>query len=254
MFVFSFLCLSGALHQDSVTMTHFLSELKAISSNLYLKKVSPSPRLSKKPLKCVSFSWFLTKMLLCFDFLALIGVDLPNNKVEPQPTEPSDWLQELIDQLGTSLTTTTPIPTTTRPSRSTKRKGKRKKGKHRTAAVPELHNGAVRLVNDDQEGKDRGRVEIYINGEWGTVCDDLWTIKNAEVVCRQLGFRYALRASRNSEFGEGRGLRILLDDVQCVGTESSLLTCTHAGVGTHNCAHYEDAGVICANSEHVVEA
>lgn len=184
--------------------------------------------------------------------LALIGVDLPNNKVESQPTESSDWLQELIDQLGSSLTTST--PTTTRTPRSTKRKGKRKKGKHRADAVPELHNGAVRLVNDDQGAKDRGRVEVYINGEWGTVCDDLWTIKNAEVVCRQLGFRYALKASRNSEFGEGRGLRILLDDVQCEGTESSLLTCTHAGVGTHNCAHYEDAGVICANSKRVIEA
>ncbi|XP_024122789.1 HHIP-like protein 1 [Oryzias melastigma] len=182
----------------------------------------------------------------------LIGVDLPNNKVESQPTESSDWLQELIDQLGSSLTTST--PTTTRTPRSTKRKGKRKKGKHRADAVPELHNGAVRLVNDDQGAKDRGRVEVYINGEWGTVCDDLWTIKNAEVVCRQLGFRYALKASRNSEFGEGRGLRILLDDVQCEGTESSLLTCTHAGVGTHNCAHYEDAGVICANSKRVIEA
>ena len=111
----------------------------------------------------------------------------------------------------------------------------------------------VRLVGDEQGHGDRGRVEIYINREWGTVCDDLWTTKNAAVVCRQLGFQYALKAAKNSEFGEGRDLRILLDDVQCEGTESSLLDCQHAGVGTNNCAHYEDAGVICGNSDYVVE-
>lgn len=113
-----------------------------------------------------------------------------------------------------------------------------------------IENGMVRLVGDEQHS-DRGRVEIYINGEWGTVCDDLWTIKNADVICHQLGFPYALIAAKNSEFGEGKGLQILLDDVQCEGTESSLLDCKHAGVGIHNCAHTEDAGVICGNSDYV---
>lgn len=119
--------------------------------------------------------------------------------------------------------------------------------------APELQSGTVRLVGDEQGRSDRGRVEIYINGEWGTVCDDLWTTNNAVVVCRQLGFQYVLKAAKNSEFGEGKDLRILLDDVQCEGTETSLLVCKHAGVGTHNCAHYEDAGVICGNLDSVLE-
>lgn len=119
--------------------------------------------------------------------------------------------------------------------------------------MPELENGKVRLVGDEQGRSDHGRVEIYVNGEWGTVCDDQWTIKNAAVVCQQLGFPYVLKAAKNAEFGEGKNLRILLDDVQCEGTESSLLHCKHAGVGTHNCAHYEDAGVICGKPDYVVK-
>ncbi|KAF3844431.1 hypothetical protein F7725_007594 [Dissostichus mawsoni] len=134
-----------------------------------------------------------------------------------------------------------------------RRKGRRRKGQTRTVSVPELQNGMVRLVGGEKGQSDRGRVEIYVNGEWGTVCDDLWNINNAEVVCRQLGFTRALKAAKNSEFGEGKDLQILLDDVQCDGTESGLLDCQHAGVGTNNCAHYEDAGVICGTSDHIIE-
>ncbi|XP_075993713.1 HHIP-like protein 1 [Genypterus blacodes] len=187
----------------------------------------------------------------------LTGLEIPNKEgaAEP-PTESQDWLQQLIDDLDTlqpAPTTHRPTTTTTKAPRHPRRKGRRKKGKHRAEAPPALRNGALRLVGDDQGRSDRGRVEIYVNGEWGTVCDDLWTTSNAAVVCRQLGFQYALKASRNSEFGEGKDLRILLDDVQCDGSESSLLECVHPGVGTHNCAHYEDAGVICGSSDSLVE-
>ena len=47
-------------------------------------------------------------------------------------------------------------------------------------------NGDLRLV--DGLNITEGRIEIFIDGEWGTVCDDFWSVANSIVVCRQLGF------------------------------------------------------------------
>ena len=92
-----------------------------------------------------------------------------------------------------------------------------------------------------------GRVEIYYKGTWGTVCDDDWDINDAHVVCRQLGFHYALDAYQNAHYGQGTG-KIWLDDVNCFGNEPSLFSCRHGRVGNNNCDHSEDAGVRCGNT------
>ncbi|KAF7652733.1 hypothetical protein LDENG_00092850, partial [Lucifuga dentata] len=103
-------------------------------------------------------------------------------------------------------------------------------------------DGAVRLLGADVPWE--GRVEIYHQGEWGTVCDDNWTELNAQVVCRQLGFRGRADMAPDGAYEEGQGL-ILLDEVQCRGSEGSLLACSHAEWGRHDCSHSEDVGVHC---------
>ncbi|XP_071264600.1 neurotrypsin isoform X2 [Salvelinus alpinus] len=105
-----------------------------------------------------------------------------------------------------------------------------------------LQSVPVRLVGG--ESVKEGRVEVYLQGVWGTVCDDGWTDVNAEVVCRQLGYSGVAKARVMAYFGEGEG-PIHVDNVKCSGEERSLVDCLKQPTGTHNCRHSEDAGVIC---------
>ena len=90
-----------------------------------------------------------------------------------------------------------------------------------------------------------GWVEILVNGQWGTICDDYWSNIDASVACLQLGFAAKGAVARQrAYFGQGTG-PIILDDVRCNGTENTLADCPSSPAFTHNCYHYEDAGVHC---------
>lgn len=113
--------------------------------------------------------------------------------------------------------------------------------------VPHLLIGhPVRLIGPSRCA---GRVEIYIGG-WKKVCDDDWDLKDAQVVCRQLGCGSALAAPHSAYFGRGTDT-ILLDDVACTGSETYLTECPQTGFLTHNCTHSQEAGVICSGGEKV---
>ncbi|XP_067678804.1 scavenger receptor cysteine-rich domain-containing group B protein-like isoform X2 [Haliotis asinina] len=105
----------------------------------------------------------------------------------------------------------------------------------------------LRLVSPLNNGV--GRLEVYYNGTWGTVCDDGFGTNEAKVACRQLGrYKTGLTPRAIETFGYGGG-RIWLDDVSCSGSESSLASCSHRSWGTNNCGHSEDVGIICDPSD-----
>lgn len=100
----------------------------------------------------------------------------------------------------------------------------------------------IRLA--DGPGPWEGRVEVYHDNEWGTVCDDEFGNNEAKIVCRMLGFKGGKAFQGSEKYPPGSGT-ILMDDLMCTGNESSLFDCGFNGWGVSNCGHGEDAGVQC---------
>lgn len=95
------------------------------------------------------------------------------------------------------------------------------------------------------ENECTGRVEVKVQGEWGTVCNNGWDMDEVSVICRQLGCPTVIKATGWNNFSAGSG-RIWMDHVSCRGNESALWNCKHDGWGKHNCTHQQDAGVTCS--------
>ncbi|PVD22127.1 hypothetical protein C0Q70_17931 [Pomacea canaliculata] len=94
-----------------------------------------------------------------------------------------------------------------------------------------------------------GRVKVYYNGNWGTICNDRWDYRDAAVVCSMLGYprNGSVAVTTTSVYGQGTG-RIWMDNVQCTGMETNIGSCSHSGANF--CGHNEDAAVSCPRSSH----
>jgi len=119
----------------------------------------------------------------------------------------------------------------------------------------------IRLVNGSNEFE--GRVEVFHRGTWGSVCGYYFRNKEAQVVCRSLGYKGGVSTSdsvtyvgeNKSPFGKFVG-KIWLHRATCTGQEDSLEECQlhwfqpggygdSYSFGDWGCAHHEDVGVIC---------
>lgn len=74
--------------------------------------------------------------------------------------------------------------------------------------APELPADTPRIqlrLAGEKRKHNEGRVEVFYEGEWGTVCDDDFTIHAAQVVCRELGYFEAVSWFPSSKYGKGEG-------------------------------------------------
>jgi hypothetical protein len=115
-------------------------------------------------------------------------------------------------------------------------------------AVPVATSSTIRLVGGTNDAE--GRVEVLINGTWGSVCHTAFGAVDAEVTCREAGYlglawctapTYLTWAS----YGRGTG-PVYLENLGCIGNETMLLDCVHREpIGTGSCTHAQDVSVDC---------
>ncbi|XP_059832160.1 deleted in malignant brain tumors 1 protein-like [Hypanus sabinus] len=90
-----------------------------------------------------------------------------------------------------------------------------------------------------------GRVEVWYNRTWGTVCSTKFDAKSAEVICKQMKCGPVKSIYLGSyQYKKGLG-PIWLDGIECTTHESVLWQCHSQPWGKHKCNHYDDAGVAC---------
>merc|ERR1719445_102214 len=119
----------------------------------------------------------------------------------------------------------------------------------------------VRLINNGVTAGNSGRLEVFINGVWGTVCDDYNLDDDnqpdnnvALVVCRMLGLSGGRLVDSNGRFGEFNADPITVENLQCNGNEADITECRYTWFGTdprakrdvlQDCGHGEDIGIEC---------
>ena len=113
----------------------------------------------------------------------------------------------------------------------------------------------VRLSNGTTTvGLTDGRLEVWHNNLWGTVCIDGFDLRDAIVVCRQLNLyaRNVYLAGLN--FDVNYEMPVLLTEVGCTGSETNIGYCSHPGIGAadlEDCHHFSDVAVECSEGTYI---
>ena len=105
----------------------------------------------------------------------------------------------------------------------------------------------VRLVGGKSDNE--GRVEIYYNNTWGTVCWNSWNYRDSNTVCRQLGYTEYITYYR-SPLSDEENAPVWMDGVDCDSYEVCLGKCSFTGFGNNKCGHSLDAFVKCKGTWH----
>ncbi|XP_006826010.1 uncharacterized protein LOC102805966 [Saccoglossus kowalevskii] len=118
-------------------------------------------------------------------------------------------------------------------------------GNFDTDLTEDFRLASIRLV--DGGGLHQGRLEININGKWGTVSKDTWEQAETDVACRHLGFSGGTLST--SPPGTGN---MWIDDIDCTGTEATLFECINLSIGQDDYDHTRDVGLECTGSQNRV--
>ncbi|XP_019848942.1 PREDICTED: deleted in malignant brain tumors 1 protein-like [Amphimedon queenslandica] len=106
-------------------------------------------------------------------------------------------------------------------------------------------DGSVHLVNGSiyQEG----RVEVCVDGVWGSVCSSGWDTNDAKVICKQLGYLDSEPVvSLNGKYGVGDG-PIYFSDLSCQGWEHTFTICSKSSYLHFTCSNIAIAGALCTD-------
>ena len=86
-----------------------------------------------------------------------------------------------------------------------------------------------------------GRVELFRHGHWGTICDSYFGDEEADVVCRQLGYKTGSVSMATLPGAQG----VIWMEPNCTGSEEELSQCQFDCWGCGHCRHDMDAIVRC---------
>ena len=97
----------------------------------------------------------------------------------------------------------------------------------------------MKLIAGNQSSSKRtsmGIVEVYDDGKWKIICDKNWTMGDADVICKDIGFIGAIEPSL-LPFDVQENKTALNYDYMCTGNEDYLIKCPRSMTRSSSCSH-----------------